>query len=130
MTDDPTPARMTPVSGSWWAAYDDGSRHFVVPVVCFDEQGAPYVWSAETHRPVPAVRTSFIAVVSDKYRGEYGELVASAINSASGGNRGESHASHDGASDSQHGRGDAKETIREGIDKARDVIRDATSPGR
>jgi hypothetical protein len=130
MTDDATPVRMTPVGGSWWAAYDDGSRHFVVPIVCFDERGAPYVWSAETHRPVPAVRTSFIAVVSDEYRGEYGELIAAAIKSANAGHRGEAHPSQSDAPGSQHDGSEAKDKLREGIDKARDVIHGATDPNR
>jgi hypothetical protein len=130
MANESKPARMTPVCGSWWAAYEDASRHFVVPIVCFDDHGAPYVWSAETHGLVSAVRTSFIGVVSDDYRGEYGELVAAAIKSANAGHRGEAHPSHDDHATSDHAGSDTKDKLREGIDKARDVIHDATSPDR
>ena len=45
----------------------------------------PFVWSAETYRRLPAVRTAFIGVVSDIYRGEYGDVIASAIKSATSG---------------------------------------------
>ncbi|HEY1480771.1 MAG TPA: hypothetical protein VGF46_12110 [Gaiellales bacterium] len=80
---------MTPAPGTWWAAYHDGSRDYVVPVVCFDAEGIPYVWSSETHRPTTAVRTEFVGLVSDAYRGEYGEQIAKAIKHASSGHRGE-----------------------------------------
>jgi hypothetical protein len=88
-----------------------------VPIVCFDEQGAPYVWSAETHRPVPAVRTSFIAVVSDEYRSEYGEWIAAVIKSANVGHRGEAHAAQGDAPGSQHGGSEAKDKLREGMER-------------
>lgn len=117
---------MTPVGGTWWAVYEDGARHFVVPVVCFDDQGAPYVWSAETHAPVPAVRTSFVAIVSDAYRGEYGEVVATAIKHASNGHRGEASAAAPGTT-SGSGGDDLKDKLRDGVEKARDVVHDATS---
>jgi hypothetical protein len=130
MADEATSGRMTPVGGSWWAAYDDGTRQFVVPIVCFDERGAPFVWSADLNGVVPAVRTSFIGVVSDDYRGEYGELVAAAIRSANAGHRGEAYPSNDDHASAPHAASDAKDKIREGIDKARDVIHDVTSPGR
>lgn len=110
---------MTATTGPWWAAYDDGTRHFVVPVVAFDDQGAPYVWSVDTHGLVPAVRTSFVGIVSDHYRGEFGELVATAIARAHDGHPGEaSHARAEGA--------DVKDLLRDGIERARDVIHDAT----
>jgi hypothetical protein len=95
--------QLTPASGLWWAAYDEGARQFVVPVVSFDAAGRPYVWSAESHAPVPAVRTSFVGLVSDAYRGEYGPAIAAAIKSASGGHRGvavpeAANGGHDGQS--------------------------------
>jgi hypothetical protein len=130
MANEAMPGRMTPVGRAWWAAYEDGARHFVVPIVCFDEHGAPYVWSAERHVVVPAVRTSFIGVVSDDYCAEYGELVAAAIKSANAGHRGEAYPSHDDHASSDPAGSDTKEKIRDGIEKARDVIHDATSPGR
>jgi hypothetical protein len=110
---------MTPVGGSWWAAYVDGDRAFVVPILCLDEGGMPYVWSAETHRPVPAVRTAFIGIVSDGYRGEYGDLIASAIARAADG-----HAGDASPSDNLH------EKVRDGVEKARDAIHAATEPER
>jgi hypothetical protein len=122
---------MTPVGGSWWAAYEDGSKVSVIPIVGFDRAGAPYVWSVETHSLVPAVRTAFVAVVSDSYRGEYGELIGAAIRSANGGHRGEAYASPSGGPAAHPDGGtDAKDTIRAGIEKARDVLHDATEPGR
>jgi hypothetical protein len=80
--------RMSPAVG-WWAAYDDGARQFVVPVVCFDEAGMPYVWNAETHRPAEAVRSEFVALVSDSYRSEFGDVIGKAIKQAHAGHRGE-----------------------------------------
>ncbi len=127
MSSTPIPGRLTPATG-WWAAYEDGARHFVVPILGFDDHGAPYVWSAETHQPVPAVRTSFIGVVSDAYRAEYGELVATAIKNANNGHRGEATSAPGGSG--QPGPADGpKDTIREGIEKAREVIHGATRPG-
>jgi hypothetical protein len=120
--------RMSPAVG-WWAAYDEDSRQFVVPVVCFDEAGMPYVWNAETHRPVAAVRTSFVAIVSDAYRGEYGELIAAAIKSAHAGHRGTARLVDDPAT-SEHGSDTTKDKLHQGIEKARDVIHDATGPDR
>jgi hypothetical protein len=131
MTAETDPVRMTPVGGSWWAAYEDENKVSVVPIIGFDQHGAPYVWSVQTHSPVPAVRTAFVAVVSDSYRGEYGELIGAAIRSANGGHRGEAFASPSGHPAAHaDGAADAKDTIRAGIEKARDVIHDATGPGR
>jgi hypothetical protein len=79
---------MSPAVG-WWAAYDDSTRQFVVPVVCFDETGMPYVWNAETHRPAEAVRSEFVALVSDSYRSEFGDVIGNAIKHAHAGHRGE-----------------------------------------
>lgn len=93
MSVEPSGAHMTPTGGAWWAAYKDGERRFVVPVVCFDDAGMPYVWNAETHRPVAAVRTEFVGIVSDGYRGEFGDVVAKAIKQATGGHAGEAFAS-------------------------------------
>jgi hypothetical protein len=89
MSVDIVPQRMIPAAGCWWAAYSDGSRRFVLPVVCFDEGGMPYVWDAATHRPATAVRTEFVGLVSDAYRGEYGELIGKAITNAAKGHVGE-----------------------------------------
>ena len=87
--DDSTPSHMTPTGGTWWAAYSDGNRRFVLPVVCFDAHGMPHVWDAATHRPATAVRTEFVGLVSGAYRGEYGDLVGKAIKNAENGHVGE-----------------------------------------
>ena len=56
---------MTPAGGTWWAAYEDGTRHFVVPGgLASTTRGMPFVWSAETHRPVAAVRTDSVGLVA------------------------------------------------------------------
>jgi hypothetical protein len=115
--------RLTATGGLWWAAYDEGARQFVVPVMSFDAAGRPYVWSAESHAPVPAVRTSFVGLVSDAYRGEYGPAIAEAIKGASGGHRGETVP--DSASGGHDGQ--IRESLRDGVEKARDAIHDATA---
>ena len=89
--DAPSPA-LALTGGAWWAAYEDGDRHFVVPVVGFDEHGLPFVWSAETHMPAAAVRTGFVGLVSDHYRGEFGDVIGKAIKQANAGHRGEAFA--------------------------------------
>ena len=93
MSAEPSTPRMTPAGGTWWAAYEDGTRHFVVPVICFDDGGMPFVWSAESHRPVAAVRTDFVGLVADAYRGEFGDVIGKAIKQAASGHRGEAFAS-------------------------------------
>jgi hypothetical protein len=120
---------MTPAGGSWWAAYQADGRAFVVPILCFDESGMPHVWSAETHRPVPAVRTALVGIVSDGYRGEYGDLVAEAIKHATGGHAGDAYPSRtSGQAAASPNELTAK--VRDGIEKARDAIHDATEPER
>lgn len=83
----------------------------------------PYVWSSETHAPVSAVRTSFVAILSDAYRGEYGETIAAAIKRANSGHRGEASAETAPAANPSGG-DELKAKLREGVEKARDAAHD------
>ena len=129
MTTETGSGRMTPAGGSWWAAYLEDDRAFVVPILCFDESGMPYVWSAETQGPAAVVRTGLIGVLSDAYRGEYGDLIAEAIKRATGGHAGDAYSSEAGGH-APASRGDLTGKVRDGIERARDVIHDATEPER
>ena len=64
-----------------------------MPVVGFDEHGIAIRLGAETHQPAAAVRTGFVGLVSDHYRGEFGDVIGKAIKQANGGHRGEAYAS-------------------------------------